>query len=122
ADVVDRLVQAVTLDQPGAPTRAWGGYGYAAAGVLVLLGAAGLAVTARRRGDDVRADRFARSARARSVAADDDSLSVWRALDDGRDPTADAGVGDHTSTPVSPAADDGARMDRTGRHRHGRQT
>lgn len=123
-DVVDRLVQAATLDQPGAPTRAWGGYGYAAAGVLVLLGAVGSVLAARHTaGRNQSVDRFARSSRTRAVAADDDPLNVWRALDDGHDPTAgDSADDDHTSTPVSPPPDDGARMDRTGPQRPGRQT
>lgn len=122
ADVVARLVQAATLDQPGDPFRAWGGYGYAAAGVLVLLGAASLMVTTRTRaaaaGTGETADRFSRAAPTQPVAAEDDPLSVWRALDQGRDPTAD----DHTSTPISPPSGNGERMEPTGPRRHRRQT
>ena len=121
AEVVARLAQAVTLDPTGPPTRAWGGYGYAAAGVLVLLGAVALAGTARRRGDDGRADRFSRENTSKPVAADDDALSVWRALDEGRDPTADAADNDHVSTPISPPPADESRMGQGRPHRHGRQ-
>lgn len=120
-EVVARLAQAVTLDPTGPPTRAWGGYGFAAAGLVVLLGAAALVVATRRAGRPDRVDRFSRSAPSRPVAPDDDALSVWRALDEGRDPTAEPGADDHVSTPISPPPVDEARMGQGRPHRHGRQ-
>lgn len=115
-EVVSRLAQAVTLDRPGPPVRAWGGYGFAGAGLLALLGAVGVVLTARgtpRTGTD----RFSRARSTEPVAADDDALSVWRALDDGQDPTSD----DHTSTPISSPPDDEGTMGPERPHRHGRQ-
>lgn len=67
------------------PLRAPGWVGLAAGAVMALAGA-GLAVAARRW--PARTSRFARSRDARPVAADADPREVWAAFDRGEDPTA----------------------------------
>lgn len=86
-------VREVSLaDQFGLSATGWS-YGYAATGVLVLLGAVLVLVTAPRWPQ--RADRFTRDAvRTRLTSAADEPSEVWRAQDAGLDPT--------TVTPPAP--------------------
>lgn len=75
-----------TLPGAGAPQATGMQLAYVAAGVLVAVGA--LLMVVRAHTWPVRPDRFSRSARVRGVRAEDDAGAVWKALDQGFDPTA----------------------------------
>lgn len=105
-DVIDQLVQQVTFEQTEPARRAWGGYGFAAAGLVAVIGAA--FVLAAGRPPARTTDRFSRKAGTTAeVAPEDDALAVWRALDDGVDPTAE---GDEQVSAISPQRPDVMRM------------
>lgn len=89
ADAVRSQVREVSLaDQFALQATAWA-WVYAAAGLLVAAGAVLTAVTAR--SWPTRADRFSRvDLPVRPVSASDDPMDVWKALDAGLDPTAEA--------------------------------
>ncbi len=73
---------------------------YLSAGVLVLVGAVTMALSAPRWAS--RADRYRRDVEpARSVAADDDPAEVWKAMDAGLDPTL-VSPADTSTTPPGP--------------------
>jgi uncharacterized membrane protein (TIGR02234 family) len=87
ADAVRTQVREVSLaDQFQVLATVWPTV-YAAAGVLVALGAGLVLGTARRW--PVRADRFARAAEPSVTAPSGDPGDVWRAMDAGLDPTVD---------------------------------
>ncbi|MGD7707161.1 Trp biosynthesis-associated membrane protein [Microlunatus sp. Y2014] len=99
APMVAAAVQQVSLGAVGELTRSWGGWAYAASGLVGLAGAVALVVV---RGKDRTGDRFDRTAKASAgaaVSADGelDPLLAWRALDAGDDPT------DPNSDPDSPS-------------------
>lgn len=104
SDAVLTQVRAVSLaDQFALDPTPWP-WVFATAGALVCAGAVLTAVTAGRW--PTRADRFARSDRpAHPVAADDEPVDVWRALDAGLDPTVDPDVrnaGSRATMGISP--------------------
>lgn len=76
---------ATTTFDSGVQTATGLQFAYAGAGLLVLLGGVLLVVRARRWPS--RADRFARLDRAAAVEAEDDAQTVWKAMDQGFDPT-----------------------------------
>jgi uncharacterized membrane protein (TIGR02234 family) len=86
AEAVRTQVRQVSLaDQFALVATGWS-YGYAATGLLVLVG--GLLVVATAPRWPRRADRFTRSAAAAAATtAEDDPAAVWRAQDAGLDPT-----------------------------------
>lgn len=80
-------VQGLPFDAGTAPPASTGlQFAYAGAGLLVALG--GVLFTARAHRWPGRPDRFTPLERAAAVRAGDDSGSVWKALDEGFDPTA----------------------------------
>jgi len=112
-EVLANLVQQVTLDAVTAVQPDWGGYGFAAAGVLALAGGVGLVLAGRK--EPARTDRFRRpdpAERFSSTRPDDDPLEVWRAMDAGQDPTAESAPGTDrdlaTEGNAAPSPDHGA--------------
>ncbi|GAB3704585.1 Trp biosynthesis-associated membrane protein [Mariniluteicoccus flavus] len=71
--------------QVGEPGATWLPIAYSVAGLVALAGVAVVAATAHRW--PAPADRFSRRARRAGTRADDDPADVWRALDEGHDPT-----------------------------------
>lgn len=77
--------QVSLVESYGLTATGWS-WGYAAAGVLVLVGGLLVALTAARWPS--RPDRFTRAAAvAEATTAEDDPAAVWRAQDAGLDPT-----------------------------------
>ncbi len=119
-EVTDPIVQQTTFEPTGEIVRAWAGPAYAAAGLVGLVGAGLLLAAGRQAPRSV--DRFDRTATTAQVSADDDPLTVWRALDEGLDPTeadepAQAGPHDQARpnddaeiSPISPQRPDVMRM------------
>ena len=101
AEAVRTQVRQVSLaDQFGLVATGWS-YGYAAAGLLVLVG--GLLVMATAARWPRRADRFSRSAAvAAATTAEDDPAAVWRAQDAGLDPTTVSGPEHRLAPDVHP--------------------
>lgn len=118
-EITAPLVQQVTFEPTGGTVRAWAGWAYAGAGLLGLAGAV-LVLSAGKQAPRS-ADRFDRTGTAAEVGVDDDALSVWRALDDGLDPTATDGPcdggpkDDGEVSPISPQPPDVMRMGSDGR-------
>lgn len=71
--------------QVGEPGATWLPLAYAAAGIVALLGVVVLELTAHRW--PASPDRYARRRRREDTTADDDPAEVWKALDEGIDPT-----------------------------------
>lgn len=69
----------------GAPGATWLPLAYAVAGLLALVGVVVLELTVHRW--PVAPDRYARRRRSEQTVADDDPAEVWKALDEGLDPT-----------------------------------
>jgi hypothetical protein len=89
-------VQGVPFDT-GAPASTGLQFAYAGAGLLVVIGGVLFALRAHRW--PARPDRFARLNRAAAVRAEDDAGEVWKALDQGFDPTGVNPAGVDTPAP-----------------------
>lgn len=86
-------VTSVLATGEAAPT--WVRVGYIAAAVVAAVG--GVALTAFAHTWPAKPDRFAKLARAAAVNAEDDAQDVWKALDEGFDPTSTDGDTGETS-------------------------
>lgn len=101
--VIENAGQPLGLDPVTSVTATAWPYVFCVAGVLVLLGAVAAFVAGGAR--PRRASRFDRTSDAARVTSSDDPSQIWKALDQGMDPTEEAGrdsAADGTRPPADP--------------------
>lgn len=91
----------------GAPAATGVQFAYAGTGLLVALG--GVLLTLRAHRWPARSDRFARLDRAAAVQAEDDAGEVWKALDQGFDPTSPDPARNDMPAPQKPGRPSGQK-------------